>query len=360
MKKSSLFAILVATAGLIPPASALTLQIDYSYDIASYNFFGSNPTARTALEKAVSDIEAAITTVLGPILSNQVVGSNGATTANFTITSFLERDPATGADITIPFSSILHDTVTLYVGAQPLNVNGSGNNILGVGASGGYDVSYGGSGFPSQFQGAVDNLNATASSLLTRGGPVFYSVSQDLALGDVVATISVDLGLSTGHFWFDIDVNNDGTPDLDQLENYWHFDAFSPVAANKFDLYTVALHEILHALGIGSSKAWDNNVSGTDWLGNNVIELLGHGNNVLSGDSSHINQALVSTRLSDGQSQLPVMTPSVALGTRRELTELDLAFLRDIGWNTVMIPEPSTAAVCLLGFTAFFRRRRVN
>ena len=66
----------------------------------------------------------------------------------------------------------------------------------------------------------------------------------------------------------------------------------------------------------------------------------------------------MSARLSDGVMQEVVMDPNITTGTRKELTELDLAFLRDIGWETITIPEPSSTLLLGLGSFAFILRRR--
>jgi hypothetical protein len=40
------------------------------------------------------------------------------------------------------------------------------------------------------------------------------------------------------------------------------------------------------------------------------------------------------------------MDPTITVGTRKYLTDLDLAFLQDMGWEVV--PEPTSAALLLL------------
>jgi hypothetical protein len=47
----------------------------------------------------------------------------------------------------------------------------------------------------------------------------------------------------------------------------------------------------------------------------------------------------MSTRISDGAAQEAVMDPTLTQGTRKSLTALDLAFLRDIGYTTIT-PTP--------------------
>src|SRR5262249_46284022 len=42
---------------------------------------------------------------------------------------------------------------------------------------------------------------------------------------------------------------------------------------------------------------------------------------------------------SDGAAQEAAMSPSITTGTRKDITRLDLAFLRDLGWQTVAYPQ---------------------
>ncbi|MGK0187822.1 MAG: hypothetical protein ACI9R3_003613 [Verrucomicrobiales bacterium] len=52
------------------------------------------------------------------------------------------------------------------------------------------------------------------------------------------------------------------------------------------------------------------------------------------------------------------MGPAIAAGVRKEITELDVAFLNDIGWIAAAVPEPGTASFLLLGAMVGFARRR--
>jgi hypothetical protein len=64
----------------------------------------------------------------------------------------------------------------------------------------------------------------------------------------------------------------------------------------------------------------------------------------------------MSPRVKDGVLQEAVMDPSILTGTRKYLTQMDLAFLRDL--NYVTIPEPSTVALCVSGLLCIGRQRR--
>ncbi len=94
---------------------------------------------------------------------------------------------------------------------------------------------------------------------------------------------------------------------------------------------------MLHAIGIGTAESWDDEISGTNWSGSEVETLTGSGGGLVASDGGHIASGTMSTRLSDGQPQEVVMDPTLTLGTRKELTVLDLAFLRDIGYETIAV-----------------------
>jgi hypothetical protein len=128
----------------------------------------------------------------------------------------------------------------------------------------------------------------------------------------------------------------------------WHFDHTTAVGGGEFDLYSVALHEIVHTLGFGNGVSWDANHSGTTWTGTNGVAANGG----------------TGTAFMDAQAQTAVMTPSISAGTRRYLTDLDVAMLEDIGFSVLAIPEPSTFAFSYVAFGAglvvWMRRSRAR
>jgi hypothetical protein len=84
------------------------------------------------------------------------------------------------------------------------------------------------------------------------------------------------------------------------------------------------------------------------------------GTGVINAAGDHFAENLMSVRLSDGLAQEVVMDPDLLNGTRKELTQLDLAVLRDLGFSTVTaIPEPSGLfALTVAGSLIALRRRR--
>jgi len=188
---------------------------------------------------------------------------------------------------------------------------------------------------------------------------VIKNVTGTAYLGATPGTYNVDLGIGIGNLWFDVDTDNKrGTDNAATLDSFWHFDHTTTPASGKYDFYSVALHEILHTLGVGLSDTWDDQVSGsTNWTGSEASSVNGTGNGLIESGSGHIANGTMSVRLSDGEIQQAAMAPSLNQGERRYLTELDSAILVDLGYTTV--PEPSS--LILLGSIfplLLFRRKK--
>lgn len=99
---------------------------------------------------------------------------------------------------------------------------------------------------------------------MSRGsGPVFGNLIRSPNYSGEVAHYDLDYGITVGNLWFDSDTDNNGSRDNNAtLSNFWHYDADTPVEAGKTDLYSVALHEILHVMGVGTSQTWNELSSG--------------------------------------------------------------------------------------------------
>ena len=337
----------------IPCASALTIELDYTYDTS--NFFALTPVAKSALEAAALDLSNAIISPLGAVTTNIYNGVNGSTTATFTW-ELNFSNPTTGATETLGTFNFASNTFRMYVGVKSLL-----GATLGEGTPGGSGVGIGSPApNPSQWVGAVANAEAASNAAMSRGGgPVIASFSSSATVGATTANYTVVRGALLGSLSLDNDSDNNGLADsAATLANYWHYDHTSAVAPGKNDFYSVALHEMIHALGFGAAKSWDDSKTGTTWNGANVISLTGSGAGILEADQSHIIDGFTSPRVSDGVLQEAVMDPSITVGTRKFLTQLDLAFLRDIGYQT--IPEPSSAVLVMFGvaLTGVARRRR--
>ncbi len=340
-------------------SQALTINLDYSHD----TFFAGNATAQATLEKAATDVSWAITTALSPLSQDMFSythtdGPNSTTaTADFHLRY---TNPETGGTETLNTYSFINSEFRIFVGGRDLL-----GSTLGQGGPGAFGFSGGGSSIGTpDFQSAVDGLLAEANPANLRGGPILSTLALDLA----GASGTIEMGYSVGNLWFDTDTDNDGfTDSASTLAANWHFDYNTPVEAGKDDLYSVAVHEMLHSIGFGTGNTWNDMVSGTDWLGTDVIDLLGSGVDVVHTDGAHVAAGLTGTPIVDGvlligDSQEAIMDPSLTVGSRKYITDLDLAFLADMGWGVASpVPEPRFYALaCGLMSVAFlgWRRRR--
>ncbi len=346
----SRFAAILAFFVWTLPIESAIVQLDYSFDAANGNFFGTNPTAKAAVDAAAQDISNAITSSLGAITTDIYSGTSGGTTVDFDWRLHV-TNPSTGATVVQSTFNTPVNLMTIYVGMQPLT-----GMTLGIGGPASVGIGASASGPAGGLPAAVGLANAASNAAMQRGaGPIIGTLS-----GSIGGTsYALNFGAIRGSLSFDSDSDNNGSADTPaELAAYWHYDHTAAVAAGKNDLYSVALHEILHSIGFGTADTWTGLTLGTTWTGSNVIALTGSGANMVSADGGHIADGAMSTRLSDGGAQEAVMDPSITQGTRKSLTQLDLAFLRDIGFATV--PEPSSVILVFVAALPFALARRRN
>ena len=188
---------------------------------------------------------------------------------------------------------------------------------------------------------------------------------------DLTRANSKALGLIDAH-----DTAIDGyilMSDLSGTSTQWHYDLNAPVAADKLDFYSVAIHEIGHALGFisgvddtniyfqssgddddddGSYKT--NSATSLDMFRessatiNNYYDIdMSVGTDSFFSINNSTNLANFSTgtdttlggdgkqasHWKDQTDVIGIMAPTIGLGERREVTELDLRALDVIGWD---------------------------
>ena len=155
------------------------------------------------------------------------------------------------------------------------------------------------------------------------------------------ATISYDT--SFRHDW-------EGEITFDDTTN-WYFGTSESFSG--YDVFTVALHELGHVLGIGLVDTWAKWVDESYFTGANAMNAYGGPVPLYYSDHNGLYDHWLGGTMSalpvTGTLQLSVFNPSISGGERRYLTELDLAGLKDIGWDVSVVPEPETLYMLLAG-----------
>lgn len=264
---------------------SVSATIDYSFD--TLNFF--NTTAkRDVLQLAADEIVSRFEDDLAAITPG---GSNSWSATFF--------HPGNGSTQSVSNLNVAADEIVIYAGGR--NLGGS----LGQGGPGGYSV-----GGTSSFINTVQ----------TRGEP------------NATGSSPTDFGPWGGSITFDTTTT-------------WHFgETTSGLGSGEFDFYSVALHELGHLFGFGTADSFDTFVSGSFFTGAESVAAYDLSGNVpLHGGAGHW-----ANGTSDG-GQETAMDPSIASGTRKELTVLDLAGLNDLGWE-IDLSEPTQSKLVASDF----------
>ncbi len=321
---------LICSLSLPICASGITIQVDYRYDSNGFFDASGNPRgadgaakARAAIAAAAARWSAIIDQSLLKVETTDDeldvrIGFTHPGTGNYhEVSSAASNDTdalvAAGVRIAEEYRDGMHipkDVWVLYVGARPLNARGVG-----------------GTGSGTNFTQVFDNveshlnrgLNSGQESLPTWGGYVSF--------------------------------DNDGS-------TMWHFNHLTALDdASATDLYSLALHEIGHALGLNAVSAeWSRHLMDNSFAGNFAVQAYNalHGTSIESlrldpsGDlhwekgtyQSPIFHEEMANYIGTGGRyafQELLMDPNPPVGKRFEATVVDVAALRDVGWS--VIPE---------------------
>jgi hypothetical protein len=300
------------------PAAAITIKIDYTYDTS--HFFGSgNPQGAAAGAQAKSTLEAAasfystiLTDSFSEIQAPQPFHSaqfSGQATWQWTM-GF--DNPTTNSYISLTNQTVPADQYIVYVGGRSLP-----GNTLGLGRAGDTGYSYNINGqFTQSEQDYVQSATDTfLNEVQWRGQPSGFN-----RWGGVIS--------------FD----SDGSTN-------WFFNHLALPTGNSADFYSVALHELGHTVGFGEQSSnpnnlteWQKLLSGSTFIGHNA-ETKNNGSPVpLYSDLSHWADGKTSVVYGTSLSQETLMDPILTNGTRKVLTELDAAALKDLGWSLAPAP----------------------
>ncbi|QQL45256.1 PEP-CTERM sorting domain-containing protein [Sulfuriroseicoccus oceanibius] len=311
----------LSSLALIQSTQAVTVVLDYTYD--TNNFFG-NAQAKASLEAAV----AQYTSVIDQSFSAITPGGSNTWDAVF-------LDPSTGQERRVTDLVIPADTIVIYVGARDLNPVGSGTP-----------------GNP-----LARNLGRAGRGGFSASGTLEFN--EAVLRGDSADKYALWGGVAT------FDINAD-----------WQLDhTSSAIGSEQSDFYTVAVHELGHLFGIAADNdAWNDHWTQGSTVGDpgqfTGVNALAAYNSDNGLTASFVPTVLASVEdptnrhfLEGLESYLPGTTtlqeasldPTILNGTRKHLTNVDIAALYDIGWR---VPEPSTSIMLALSATTLILRRR--
>lgn len=256
----------------------LAVDLVFNYSLDTSDFF-ADQSRRDALERAAAVFESRLGDELTAI---SAAGSN-------TWTAVLSH-PETGNQHTITDLEIPANTLIIFAGSRDIS-------NLGIGGPGGYQVS-----------GTSNFVN----NMVTRGQTGIATGSGDSSSDTDFSPWGGNLSFSNTASW-----------------NY----STDPPSSGQNDFYSVAMHELGHLLGFGTSTVWNNQVNEAGQF-TGLTAIAAHGSTVpLNGSQSHWASDTTSTVPGTSTTQEAAMDPQITVGTRKEFTALDWAGIADIGWE---------------------------
>ena len=296
------------------PSSAITIQLDYTYD--TNGFFPLGSQARASLTAAASFFSTILDDTFSAITVPQPYHSSVSDgvvswqwTRNF-------NHPSTGNSVVLthqtPGQTIAANDYVIFAGAR--NLSGS---TLGIGGPGGYSRG-----------NMISGTNSFSSSDITQINQITNTFF------DAVDT----RGESSGFARWGGTIAFDTAPPAP-----WHFNHTTPPSGNVTDFYSVAIHELAHSLGFGGSDEWQALVSGSSFYGANSNAEFGGPVPLAPGtpqnpDLAHWASGTASVVYGSSTPQETAMDPNLTNGTRKLFTELDAAAMKDIGWTVIAPP----------------------
>jgi hypothetical protein len=305
------------------PLKGIVIKVDYRYDIEG---FFENPAAKAVIEAAAARWSRIIDQTLLPVNMQDETFVDGR---------FQIIHPGTGEDYVL--SAAASHSSDFYVQAGQRRAD----EYLG--------------GFSLEEDVWVLFVGARSLKAAARGGPI--SGAGNLALVYSDPESFVNRGFNSG-------VNSltvlGGTVSFD-LEQNWSFDLANPPGEGTLDFYSVALHEIGHGLGLNARSVAEFRglITGNRFVGPNAVSALEadtgisvHGLEIVSPSAKDYHwqdneydskifpfgTPLLFGTVGAGNLQDLLMEPAFTVNgvvTRREVTNVDAAALKDIGWSIV-------------------------
>ena len=264
----------------MPASAGLKFDFDYTYDA---NGLFDDPARRDAMEMAGHLVNWYVDNLAALIPE----GDNGWY-------AFLTKPDGTGMDL-IEEVPIAQDTMLVYVGGKPLN---------------------------EQLAVAV----ALRPVATLESDPDWTELVAHRGQPGSADDPASDFGAVGGSITFDTGETN------------WHFDISTrDLRANQFDFITVAMHELLHLMGMGVSKSFrDQTNEFGEFLGVNAVAAGSSTNPDLALDEFDFHWQSGTKSLWNGRVQEALNAPGIYPGRRAYPTELDRAALIDVGWEAAV------------------------
>ncbi|MBC7980114.1 MAG: hypothetical protein H7Y36_06080 [Armatimonadetes bacterium] len=293
----------------------MEIEIDYTLDT---NGFFNQAGSKEAMRAVCDYFEGILADDLARIDQAQWPGNSWIARV---------RNPATGNVDTFPGKVIPANTYILYAGGR--NLNGAGQ---------------GGQNFYSA-SGSGPNSQQWFDLLQSRGEP------------GALANPPTDAGPWGGSITF-------------STSRTWNFSQTASVGGGRSDFITIALHEVCHALGMGTEDSWNTYVNGASFTGPKSTASYG-GNVPLQSGGRHwrddgmctsstatgyspsnplnvLSRAVGQFGVTEGQNQIALLDPvSCRVGSKlKVMTALEVAGLDDVGWEIktgIITPLPELA-----------------
>jgi len=306
-------ALLIACFLLTGPAPAINVTIDYTYDTS--NFFGSgNPDGQASGTRARLALEAAAD-YFSEILDDTFTGFTLPSRVNSSVEdayfewSVTLGHPSNSSDITLTSLTLANDEYRIYAGAKAIS-----GSTLGTGGAGGWG--YGGGG-PDWVPGS--GASFTNAEITQINNNIEYFETNVVERGELSGFAAWG-----GRISFD----RDGSTN-------WHYDHTTLPSTGENDFFSVAVHELAHALGLGASSEWSDLILGGTFRGNASAAANGGTFPPVSPGGGHWAEGTMSTVFGSSTPQETALDPNITRGTRKFFTTLDAAGLDDIGWTVV-------------------------